>query len=158
MRAQWRSRRPSRSVASDGRPREGDALEKYLATVEFVVETDAPEELGARMRTLARVASDAGFELRSGRAELFTDEKEADDDMPGWTKYTPLTPVTVRRHNPTPAQTTAGPLGLEFGIAETDMGGMTRIGVRNLSRRELFWRTFACWCVVFGIILVIRWL
>ena len=70
-------------------PQKGDASEKYSATHQSVVETDAPEKLGARMRTLARVASDAGFELRSGRAELFTDEKEADDDMPGWTKYTP---------------------------------------------------------------------
>jgi hypothetical protein len=65
-------------------------LEKFLATVEFELENDGLETVGARMRTLERIARDAGFELKRGKVEPLADhEDDGDDEMPGWTRYAP---------------------------------------------------------------------
>ena len=66
------------------------ALEKFLATVEFEFEKDGLETVGARMRTLGRIARDAGFELKQGKVEPLADhEDDGDDEMPGRTRYAP---------------------------------------------------------------------
>jgi hypothetical protein len=66
------------------------ALEKFVATVKFEFEKDSLDSVGARMRTLGRIARDAGFELKQGKVEPLAEHEDgSDDDMPGWTRYAP---------------------------------------------------------------------
>jgi hypothetical protein len=64
-------------------------MQKFLATVQFEFENDSIETVGARMRTLDRVARDAGFELKKGKVEPLAEDDDAGDDASGWTQYSP---------------------------------------------------------------------
>jgi hypothetical protein len=64
-------------------------MEKFLATVEFEFESDGLGTVGARLRTLARIARDAGFELKRSRVELLAEQEDNDDESGGWTRYAP---------------------------------------------------------------------
>jgi len=59
-----------------------------VAKVEFEFENDSPKSVGARMRTLARIARDAGFELKRGKVEPFSEDHDREDGE-GWTQYAP---------------------------------------------------------------------
>ena len=65
-------------------------MERFWATVEFEFENDSLDTVGARLRTLVRIARDAGFELKRSRVEPLAEREDGgDDDMPGWTRYAP---------------------------------------------------------------------
>jgi hypothetical protein len=63
-------------------------VQRFLATVEFEFEDDGPDTVGARMRTLGRIARDVGFELKRGKVEPVADDDERGDGS-GWTQYAP---------------------------------------------------------------------
>jgi hypothetical protein len=71
-----------------GKKREA-IVEKWLAIVEFEFENDSPDTVGARLRTLGRVARDAGFELKRGKVEPLPQGEDGCDDVSGWMRYAP---------------------------------------------------------------------
>jgi hypothetical protein len=62
-------------------------MERFSATVEFEFENDSLDTVGARLRTLARIARDAGFELKRSKVEPLAEGDDGDDEGRGWTQY-----------------------------------------------------------------------
>ena len=61
-------------------------MPRFLAEVEFTFEADSLEAVGAELRRLSKAASDAGFEMRRGKAGPAPPE----EDDSGPTGYVPL--------------------------------------------------------------------
>jgi ATP-dependent Clp protease ATP-binding subunit ClpA len=80
---------PERSLPPSTRQRSPEATGlRFLASVEFEFENDSLETVSARMRTLGRIARDAGFELKRGKVEPVPEDDDS-ADRHGWTQYAP---------------------------------------------------------------------
>ena len=64
-------------------------MERFSATVEFEFENDSLETVGPRLRTLARIARDAGFELKRSKVEPLAEKDDGNDESGGWTQFAP---------------------------------------------------------------------